>query len=514
MATAAEYLKIVLASEFKAKAFNDADKAINKLQKSTKKLAGAFGLAYGTTKIVQFGKASLKAFTEDDLAAKSLAKTLDNVGLGFEKIIASKYISDLEMQYAVIDDKLRPAFQRLIVATGDFTKAQSLLETALNVSAGTGKDLDAVTAALSKAYLGNTTALSRLGAGLSKAELAAGDFEKIQARLNTVFAGQAKEAADSYAGSMEKLAIATTNAKEIIGKGLVDALTGAGGDGGLNGALHAIEKSATVVSDLLTGIGRTIGAITAGTKSAFAGKGFISGFSSQSASYRQQDMLARQQYGGIYATKYQKEAAALAKKTAKVQVSAAKTQLAASKQQLKDKKLGYIFDMDQIQVIAALQKTKDEETRKRLELQLALLQGQTEEAQKLASELATIQGANSQLALFLRTLPDAKNPFASWSDYLKAVENQVNALLAKSNQTTSMAAAAIATPAAVSAAMGYAGAGSTAYAERMGYGGAQGIDININLAPGLVADQSQAYTADGGALTISRNNPSWSLGTN
>ena len=84
----------------------------------------------------------------------------------------------------MLDDELRPSFQRLLTVTKSITQSQEALNTALDISAATGKSLTEVSAALSRGFAGNTTGLSRLGAGLSKATLKTGNMEKILAELN------------------------------------------------------------------------------------------------------------------------------------------------------------------------------------------------------------------------------------------------------------------------------------------------------------------------------------------
>jgi len=190
-------LRIDIASEFIGrKAFTDAEKATNSLDKAVDKLGKRLAGAFSAYKIAQFAKDSVKAFAQDQKAAAVLAKTLENVNQGYATDMVESYIKKTETLYGVLDDKLRPAFSQLVVATGDATKSQALLQTALDVSAGTGKDLESVTAALSKAYLGNTTALARLGAGLSSATLKGKSFDQIITLLNQNFTGQAATAAD------------------------------------------------------------------------------------------------------------------------------------------------------------------------------------------------------------------------------------------------------------------------------------------------------------------------------
>ena len=239
-------IAIQIASEFTgSKAFKQAETSTQKLQRQVTNLGRSLGLALGTAAIVKFGKASVKAFAEDENAARSLAKTLENLGLNtrYAGSELNAYISRLEQQTGVLDDQLRPAMDRLLRATGSITKSQELLALALDISAGTGKDLTAVSQGLQKAYLGNNASLGRLGVGLSKAELNSSSFLDIQTKLTTLFAGQAKDAADSFQGSLNKLTIASNNAKEAIGKGLIEALgILSGGNGSLDNAVGTVDK--------------------------------------------------------------------------------------------------------------------------------------------------------------------------------------------------------------------------------------------------------------------------------
>lgn len=246
-------IAINIAAQFTGKnAFQKADSATAKLQKSVKTLGRSLGVALGTAAIVNFGKQSVKAFAADDNAARSLAKTLENLGLntGYAGAELNGYISRLEKQTGVLDDELRPAMDRLLRATGSVTDSQKLLGLALDISAGTGKDLTAVSQGLQKAYLGNNASLGRLGVGLTKAELNSSTFLEIQTKLTTLFAGQAKDAADSFQGSLNKLTVASNNAKEAIGKGLVEAIaTLTGGGGSIDGATGVIDKMASGIAE-------------------------------------------------------------------------------------------------------------------------------------------------------------------------------------------------------------------------------------------------------------------------
>jgi len=80
--------------------------------------------------------------------------------------------------------------------------------------------------------------------------------------------------------------------------------------------------------------------------------------------------------------------------------------------------------MEMIQRIAALKGNISEEERKRIQLQLALLTENETEAKKLTAEIANSIDATGNLAKYLSTLPDAKNPFVGWKGFLDDIELQ------------------------------------------------------------------------------------------
>jgi hypothetical protein len=252
---------IDIAAQFTGKpAFKKADTAVSQLNKGTQNLGKTLTRTFGTAAVLAFGRASVKAFAEDDKAATSLGQTLKNLNLAYGSNIGTVngFINRLEAQTGVLDDELRPAMDRLLRATSSVTKAQELLGLALDIAAGTGKSVTQVSQSLQKAYLGQTQALGRLGVGLTKAELTSSSFEEIQQRLTTLFAGQATAAAGTFAGQLDKLTIAANNAKEIIGKGLFDAITALSG-GSFSNGVNNIDKLATGIADTLKNVGLLIG---------------------------------------------------------------------------------------------------------------------------------------------------------------------------------------------------------------------------------------------------------------
>jgi len=424
--------EIVLASKADTRGFKKTETAANKLNKTLKNLAGTLGVAYGARAITMFGKASVKAFAEDEKAALSLARTIQNLGLGFEAQSESvnKYISTLEQQTGVLDDELRPALDRLLRATLDITKAQDLLNLSLDIAAGTGKSVTQVSQSLQKAYLGQTQALGRLGVGLSKAELTSASFEEIQKRLTYLFAGQAQDAANSYAGQIDKLTIASNNAKETIGKGLVDALITLSNSGNVDGLVSKIDT----VANSIAGATRELSKFIVGFKYFANPKNIFK------SGKELEDMLNRIEMGkplrtfdakNNAVTGYQKDKAAqaLAIKTSAAQVKATKALTAEQKKQAALKKAGTVFDLEQIQLVAALKGKLSENEKLRVEAQLALLNGNEAVATKLTNQILAAQDASGNLAKFLAALPNAKNPFEYLDAYLSYLANKAAAVL-------------------------------------------------------------------------------------
>lgn len=194
------------------------------------KVAGAAFAAAGAAAVAYAGKLAIdgvKAAIEDEAAQLRLATALKNVtGATDDQIAATEdYITKTTLATGVTDDELRPSLQRLVTATNDIAAAQKLQAIALDVSAGSGKSLEAVTNALAKAQEGNTGALVKLGIGLSAAELKTMSMEQVTAKLAETFGGQAATQADTFQGKMQRLKVAFDEGKETVGAFILDAIT-------------------------------------------------------------------------------------------------------------------------------------------------------------------------------------------------------------------------------------------------------------------------------------------------
>lgn len=191
----------------------------------------------------KLGVDAVQGAMADEAASKRLAVALKNIGTPEQIQQAQDYIDKLGMMYGVTDDEARPALQRLATATGSLGAAQGLLNVALDVSAGSGKSLEAVSVALAKAAGGQTAALGKLVPGLDQATLKSGDLSKVTDELSKRFGGQAAAAADTWQGKIKRLTVAGNELSEAFGYGILDGFNqgigkGSTGVDGLVGALH------------------------------------------------------------------------------------------------------------------------------------------------------------------------------------------------------------------------------------------------------------------------------------
>jgi hypothetical protein len=211
------------------KADNDVASFGDKVSDFGKKAGLAFAAA-GAAAVAYAGKLAIdgvKSAIADAAAQEKLALTLKNVtGATDNQIAATEdYITKTSLAFGVTDDDLRPSLERLARATGDVEKAQKLQTVAIDVAAGSGKSLEAVTNAMAKAAEGNTAALSKLGIGLTSAQLKTMSMDQITAKLANTFENQASTQADTFQGKLNRLTIAFDEGKETVGAFILDAIT-------------------------------------------------------------------------------------------------------------------------------------------------------------------------------------------------------------------------------------------------------------------------------------------------
>jgi hypothetical protein len=279
-------LKLLADIDNFTKNINKADNEVTTFgDKITKfgKVAGAAFLAAGAAAAVYAGKLlidGVKSAIEDEKAQAKLAATLKNVAGATNEAVAQteKYITQTSLAFGVADDLLRPSLERLARSTKDVAEAQKLQTLALDIAAGSGKSLEAVSNALGRAYEGNTSSLGRLGIGISATELKTMSFDQVTKALADTFANQASIQADTFEGKMARLRISMDEAKETLGFALLPTLTefvdyvvenilpsleafiaGLTGSGSLDEGFTDNQESAFELGEVVRGLAKNLG---------------------------------------------------------------------------------------------------------------------------------------------------------------------------------------------------------------------------------------------------------------
>jgi len=407
---------IDIAAEFTGKkAFKQADSAAKKLTKTIGDVAKGFGVAFGARALAQYSKQAVLAFAADDKAARVLSRTLNNLGLAFADPAVKTFISDLEKQYGVLDDFLRPAYQKLVTTTGDWRKSQELLKTALDLSAQSGVDVVSVADDIARAFAGNTKGLQKYGLGLSKAQLSAMSFEEVLARITKISNGQAALAADTYSGKLDKLNVAAANASETIGGALIDAFATLAGNGSIDKATSKIDFFSRLLATLISP------KLMAET---FAQVDFKYGII---PTIKTPLTNRSKSPAGTYARNQAEiKAAAAAKKQQADLLASNKKTLKSQQDALKLAKAKAIFDLQKIQIEAALKGKISEEDRIRLKLMQAIESENIDQIDKYTKMLDDAQKNTEKLVSTLQNIKPLDNIFKNWN--IMSVKEQLDTL--------------------------------------------------------------------------------------
>ena len=226
-------INIPIISSLDTKGFDKAQKEFASLDGAGAKTGYALNKALVPAVAIVGGLAAglgfaAKAAAEDQKAQELLAQQLRTSAMATDDVIASneQFISSMSKAFSVADDDLRPAMASLVRSTGSVETAQSLMTTALDIAAATGKDLETVTLALGKAANGQTAALTKLDPSLKGVIDSSSTLDDITGALAVSFGGAATVAAESFEGRMKGMTIALDETKESIGAALLPALTG------------------------------------------------------------------------------------------------------------------------------------------------------------------------------------------------------------------------------------------------------------------------------------------------
>jgi len=523
-------LRIDIASEFVGKkAFSQAETATDKLVKTTKRLAGAIGIAFSAQAVVNFGRLAVKASLDQQAEQNRLNKLL-MVGVGATT-----------REIALLNDQAKALEKIGVVSGGNITQTQSQLATFnLQVSTierltpaildyvtaekgatATTEDFKSMTNGLAQALNGNFASLTRVGFVLdenTKKQIKSGtETQRANALvkvLNSTYKDFNANLRLTDAGQMQVLANSAQEATTIIGTGLIDALKAVGRDNSVEELAESMEGAALSAADFIRGLGQIgsfkvsgetktlIGLLTtpfrrslsAGPLGAIARLGersrisqetfnFPSGGGAGTFSADRSSEAAREKKRQ---EDEKKRAAALAK-IERDRLKVEQNKLKVAKEQAALQKAGSIFDLQQTEIIAALKGNISKEERTRLELQLAILTGNSTEASKLAGQLATSQGLTKELVAYLKDLPNAKNPFSAWASYLDAIEAQVKRIALGG---TSMGTSVGGNIADGSMAFGPIPGSTQVYPGDFGNGGAAGapVSVVVNVGGSVISE--------------------------
>lgn len=421
-------IRIDIASEFKDKGFKAAEKRTTSLNRKFDKLARTAKSTFIAIAGIQALKRSVVAFAEEDRAANKLEASLRNLGLAYNTQAIEDYLEQSEKATAISKDELSPAIAGLLSTTLDAEKSMKLLNLAMDISASTGRDLTSVTTALSRAFNGNFASLGKLQTAYTTAELEAMGFEQSVSALNNEFGGAAKNNADTYAGQIDKLKIAFGDLAEEIGAGIVAFLESLGsGD---------YDKGLQKLVDFGTSIGNVFR--RAGLSIEYAKALLSTGFRIDAAEQFKLDELRAQlanpqgQTFGVnrgLLRDYAKQLE-LQKKIVKERDKAAKLSEKEKKNQGILAKGKAQFDLEQIQIQAALQGKITEEERTRLLLIKAIAEENVDQVKLLTERLVEVQTKTLELAEKLTTFK-ANDPFVGWDERIKDLSKQIDEMTKK-----------------------------------------------------------------------------------
>lgn len=205
------------------RAVGSATSGTAKMNAMLSKAGPALGLAAAAAGAlaIKLGTDAVQAAMAEEQELSRLNKTLENLGFAEATVGVSAFIDNLQFAANVADSELRPAFSVLLRGTKDVEEAQRALALATDISADGQRSLIQVANALSRGYLGNTTGLMRLNAGLDKATLKTGDMQSITKKLADTFGGQASAQSKTLGGAVKGVQIAWDELSESFGKGLV-----------------------------------------------------------------------------------------------------------------------------------------------------------------------------------------------------------------------------------------------------------------------------------------------------
>ena len=442
-------IDIKIIAEFLGKsAFKQADTAANKLNKTVKSLGQSFGIAFGGAALGYAIKSTIRDFADAERETQQLTNTVKNLGLAFAAPEIDAYVQSIGKLYGVTGDQAVPAMQALLTATGSVSRSTKIMNVALDLAASRNADVASVAKDLASAYVGNTKGLNQYKLGLTKAELAALSFDEILEKIGSQTLGSADEAAKTLSGQLAILSEVTNQAKERIGGGLVQALGGLSGQNGAAGAAKTIENLSVKLTNAITGFGYlvqevkvaqpilvaagiAIGLAWAPWFTAIAAAGLAIGAIGNAMKkntpktplntgnlFNQGKLFfptgGDAGYNKRKAEEKKAEEAAAAR--AKKLEAMAKASEKAQKESLRLAKAKAVFDLQKIQIEAALKGKLSEEDKIRLKLLQAIEEENLSNVEKYEKALEKAQEKTKALQELLDKVKtvEVKDPFSTW----------------------------------------------------------------------------------------------------
>jgi hypothetical protein len=350
-------IEAAIVSTYNAKGVNQATKSLSKFDKSVLSLGKSFAGVFAASKVIQFGKASAKAFMEDQKSAALLAGQLKNLGLAYSTIESEKFIKSMEGQVNIADDQLRPAYSQLARVTGSISKTQKIMGIAFDTASGAGISYGQTIDILSQAYVGNLKGLKQLNLGLDSAALKALSFDDLLVLLNKHFRGEGAAALSGYQSKLDSFNITLGNVKENIGGGLLDSFAQLAGNGNMDKATSKLETFSMALAEMMR--------LATGVKKVDWKYGFIpvdkkvtKGVAGQSPATRAAIDLgnAKAKADAAKLAKAKKDEFAMLQAKNKLTMAEAQAKLDQAKlDELKKK-----FDIERIGIAAGIARTQDE----------------------------------------------------------------------------------------------------------------------------------------------------------
>jgi len=398
------------------------DKVIASSKFATKAALVTAGIASAYA-LDRLAKSSVRAALEQERLDKSVEQSLTSINELGSLASVKTLIADLQRATNITEDQLTPALNGLIISTGNLGKAQNLLSVAIDTSKGSGVDLLSVTDALGKANRGQFRALGQLGLGFNAVTAEEMGLAEITDYLTLKFGGAAKRATETFGSKLDDLKISAGEAQENLGQGFITAAEIIMGSSnstdvfgaklellGLNGgyALIGLANEVQKVQEKFSGLSKAINSdpilkfFFGSAKAIPVLGGWIEGFRGLTESGKK---IAESSKETVEQTEEQKAAAA---KLAALQAKFDKFAAAALDKQKKltkekaaqaalDKKkaeLESMFDIDKINLQAALSRKLSGEDEIRVKLLQKLADGTlkaVDEAQRYADVLKVIE---------------------------------------------------------------------------------------------------------------------------